>query len=173
MTDKVEPLDLGWLVNSRSENQKTSLELYEFLLAHQDQIATNDDYAQIALALVGIAFSLWRAVFLGDKKTPQTPLTDAVVFLKKVIQDNAIGYQQDRNASDWTFDYYLHNARYRLYEIRSRWPEVLPHIKGKWRPTRAHWDYHHGIFAEAVGNFSRMVKQSEQAGAVVGKKEGT
>ncbi|MCA1853158.1 MAG: hypothetical protein LC647_12395, partial [Beggiatoa sp.] len=70
--------------------------------------------------LVGAAFSLWRAAFLvgSDREWPNV-LEKAKLFLEWVLQDNAITFGRDRDASNWTVGYYLNKARYRVARMSS------------------------------------------------------
>jgi hypothetical protein len=55
---------LRWLVQSRAENQKVTLDLYLAITANKVAIETNVQFAGLAQELAAVAFSLWRAVFL-------------------------------------------------------------------------------------------------------------
>ena len=57
---------MSWLVKSRSENQVMSLKLFQILKDNERRLKSNFEMADIAQALVGACFSLWRAVFLTD-----------------------------------------------------------------------------------------------------------
>jgi hypothetical protein len=76
--------------------------------------------------LAGIAFSLWRAVFLSEpREDADASIADLSSFLLKLISNNAIGYTQDLQARAWTFPYYLENARLRLRAMASRPPFLI------------------------------------------------
>ena len=67
--------------------------------------------------LMGVAFSLWRAVFLiREKASPDEILQDSIVFLDKIVSDSTISYPQDRNSRGWAAGYYLNNAYSRIDE---------------------------------------------------------
>lgn len=72
-----------------------------------------------------------------------------------MLMDNAITYAQDRDSREWTFNYYLDNARYRLEED---WPEI-DIVKPERRTTRNRWDALHNAFAEAVKLFKNEVEE--------------
>lgn len=63
----------------------------------------------------GAAFSLWRAVFLGETSRGISNLLTALKdFLTKLVRDNAINYSDDKSCSSWTVGYYLTSAKLRL-----------------------------------------------------------
>jgi hypothetical protein len=117
---------LKWLVENRSRNQRATLELYLLINQNSDAINNNVTYAALAQELTGIAFSLWRGVFLSDLTAEvEKQLSDATIFLATLISHNAIAYPQDRTAREWTFQYYLSNARFRLTELASKPPNLI------------------------------------------------
>lgn len=116
--DDVSEEHLRWLVESRSQNQQDTLELYLVIKRKATALEGNIEYAILAQELAAIAFSLWRAVFLSDlTEAVENQMIDVTTFLGKVISHNAITYQQDRSAREWTFQYYLNNARNRLLTL--------------------------------------------------------
>jgi hypothetical protein len=115
-----------WLVLHRSNIQNLLLELHFFLQEQRKALDADADLRSIFGLLVGSAFSLWRAVFLAESPRDwQTIMDNADVFLKKLIRDNTILYQDDKNA--WSIGYYLNNARYRLYRILEKMPDEQLH----------------------------------------------
>jgi hypothetical protein len=106
--------DLAWLVERRSQIQRFLLELYEFdqELTHQEREA----YHPVFGLLVGVGFSLWRAVFLSVKqRTMRDVIDDASRVLTILIETNAIGFPQDRETEQWMVGYYDNNAIFRLH----------------------------------------------------------
>src|SRR3954469_21549169 len=87
-------------------------------IAHRGDVG--DDLRRWQLAL-GAAFSLWRAVFLAWPddlaRTFDVTKPDSLVFLRKVIDTNAIAFSDDVTARHWASGYYLNNARYRLERL--------------------------------------------------------
>jgi hypothetical protein len=78
-----------------------------------------------------------------------------------MIADNAIGYAQDRNSREWTFYYYLDNARHRLQELGKHSPELLEGLepkKGK-RNGKNRWTHMQAAFARAVRLFADEIKR--------------
>jgi hypothetical protein len=98
-----------------------TLELFVALTENESVISSNVVYAQLSQELAGIAFSLWRAVFLSDLTgEAEEQLVDVTAFLGALISNNSIGYPQDRIAREWTFTYYLSDARFQLQSLASR-----------------------------------------------------
>lgn len=117
---------LEWLVKNRSRNQRATLRLYRLLRKRRKILDKNVVYEGLVEELAGIAFSLWRAVFLSDlSDDPEAQLIHVSQFLGTLISTNAIAFQQDRQARNWTFPYYLANARLRLTEIAARSPHLI------------------------------------------------
>jgi hypothetical protein len=118
---------LKWLVESRARNQRVSLDLFDLIKTHPEKLLNSDsDLKYDAQNLVAISFSLWRAAFLADRTGHmEERLKDAERFLGKMLTDNAITYAQDRDAREWTFNYYMANARYRLEELGEDWSEII------------------------------------------------
>src|SRR4051812_45858666 len=74
---------LEWLVESRSTNQRLSLDLYKLLRNHGKSIRDDNDFINTAQGLVAVVFSLWRAVFLSEVTTEDRSgmIDHAEVFL--------------------------------------------------------------------------------------------
>jgi len=60
--------DYKWLVEQRSKTQELILGVYEFGKKHEGELRNNNSLTTIYLLLIGVAFSLWRAVFLIHEK---------------------------------------------------------------------------------------------------------
>jgi hypothetical protein len=112
--------------------------------------------------LVAIAFSLWRAAFLADRKgrikgLSERKLADAEQFLRKILVDNQIGFAQDRLWCEWSFHYYLDDAHSRLADLEDDWDGLE---LGNLRPTRGQrtprysWDLLQDAFAKAVSRLA-------------------
>jgi hypothetical protein len=123
---------LEWLTENRSRNQRSALELYRILKLHP---MMSHEHLAVAHLMVGISFSLWRAVFLGDFRGPEHRDGDkeisagAEAFLEIIIRDNAIGFPQDKSTREWTFGYYVGNAQFRLRLIHEMDPSILSAFK--------------------------------------------
>lgn len=110
--------NLSWLVENRSQNQKQSLALYYLNIEFSSHISVSKKYQSISQIMIGINFSLWRAVFLNHSQTDYSiSHEDAVLFLETVIRTNSIGFSQDEKYRNWTFGYYVNGAKYRLYRL--------------------------------------------------------
>ncbi len=109
----------AWLVRARARNQELLLRLYQFSRLNEDAIQRNATGRLVFGWLVGAAFSLWRAAFLGDvRRSWPDILSDANGILEILVQDNAVNYQQDRKTRAWMAGYYLNNARFRIARTR-------------------------------------------------------
>jgi hypothetical protein len=151
--DPPSPAHLEWVIDGRARNQKAALDLYEMMTDCRRQIA-RQQLSTEAQDLAAIAFSLWRAVFLADRSgATDAKMADAEYFLGKMLTDNAIAFTQDRSAREWTFNYYLDNAWYRLKDLRQK---NLTPPRGK-RSARNRWDYLENAFEKAVSNFQRKL----------------
>ena len=119
----------------------------------------------IAQGLVGVSFSLWRAVFLSDLSDEKSYMDDAEEFLGKLILDNAINYPQDRATREWTFAYYVNNAKYRLQQSARLSPEILTEARaagdelGTTPLSKPHWVYWHLQLKGAVKKFSAVLSK--------------
>lgn len=147
---------LEWAINSRAKNQRSCLRLYKLFEAHEDFWKTKDA-SKAAQDLVAVAFSLWRAAFLAEKTGKRSEVfAHGRDFLRRIIEDNAIGYGQDKASLEWTFNYYTKNARSSLTLLSGYWEEV-PKYKGATRPARERWDYCQILLDEAITNFERRI----------------
>ena len=67
--------------------------------------------------MVGMGFSLWRAVFQAAQSEDRNTHSErARIFLNEIIRNNAAVYATELNS--WSLSYYLGNARFRLLELR-------------------------------------------------------
>jgi hypothetical protein len=174
--DNLTPEHLKWLVNSRTSNQKSALRLFEFFDNYPTKIKRSE-FAPKVQMLVAVCFSLWRAAFLADKTGLRIAvLEDAKNFLGKMLTDNAITYPQDRNSREFTFNYYMVNARDNLVNLGKDWKEILEqlsienpvaNVPGSTLSSRR-WNRHQKAFETALDCFekalteSRAVKKSKQ-----------
>ncbi len=108
---KSEIEDMEWVVKRRSKVQELLLQIYKRSISS----GNGKKEAAILQLLVGVAYSLWRAVFLADTlRKPKDVSKNAKAFLRLLIKDNAIAYSQESNNRQWTVGYYLNNAYFRL-----------------------------------------------------------
>jgi len=98
---------MKWLVDNRSEVQKTAHDLYSLIPKEKGPVKKR--ISLIHQDLVGVLFCLWRGVFLAHHKDTNSgdPLFDAAAFLKKVIEDNAITFGDDKTFKGWTANFYV------------------------------------------------------------------
>jgi hypothetical protein len=160
--DDVSEEHLAWLVQSRCDNQKVTLELYLAIKNNISSIELNVVYAQLAQELAAIAFSLWRAVFLSDlTEEVERQMLDVRQFLSTLISHNAIAYQQDRKSREWTFQYYLNNARERLLDIaRQASVHILDvnEIDIEARSAKEDWEIAERALKKAVKRFVEVTR---------------
>jgi hypothetical protein len=125
MTQRENAPDLNWLVPRRSEISALALRLYR-LTDNFTPRASNDPQSAVLQLLIGIAFALWRAVFLVAyvRRSRRALHKAAKEFLMLVIRDNAIAFPQDRGAAPWTGGYYLNDAIHRLIALEQRLEEA-------------------------------------------------
>ena len=150
---------LKWLVENRSANQQATLELFVALTQNESVISSNIVYAEVSQELAGIAFSLWRAVFLNDlTEEIEEQMVDVKAFLGSLISNNAIGYPQDRSAREWTFSYYLSDARFRLQNLASRPPPIIDpsDVEEAARSAKEDCEIAQRVFEKAVREFARL-----------------
>jgi hypothetical protein len=149
--DDLSPVHLAWLVESRAINQRGALKLFRLLEKHPDKMKSSD-LSMVAQNLVAVCFSLWRAAFLADKTgTRHAVLQDARTFLGKMLTDNAITYPQDRSAREWTFNYYMNNAK-----------DCLMHLSDRWGVSQ--------LFFPALGGFSMGQRHRSVAGIAIRRR---
>lgn len=162
--DDVSEEHLRWLIESRSENQKVTLELYLAIKRNEAEIERNFKFTTSAAELAAIAFSLWRAVFLSDlTENVENQMIDLKTFLGTLISHNAIAYQQDRSSREWTFPYYLNNARERLLDLARESPLGLldvSEIDIEARSAKEDWTIAQNALSKAVERFSQATKSA-------------
>lgn len=151
---------LAWVIDGRAKNQRPALDLYE-MIANDKQQITKRRLATDAQDLAAVAFSLWRAVFLADRSgAMEAKMKDVEYFLGKMLTDNSIAFSQDRTAREWSFNYYLDNAKYRLISLGQN---KLRPPKGK-RSPRKRWDYLQAAFEKAVADFGCSLRHNKSSG---------
>ncbi len=157
---------LSWLVNSRTANQRAALWLFMLFETYSEQVKGRE-FSQKAQTMVAICFSLWRAAFLADKTGVRAAvLKDAKAFLGKMLTDNAITYPQDRSNREWTFNYYMNNAKDGLLNLSKDWIDIQSslsvdkkEVKGATASSRR-WDRHQNAFETALHHFEEALKKA-------------
>lgn len=141
--------DLNWIVPMRSKIQKIMLEIHNFNGSLKSQERAK--LWPVLGYLIGIAFSLWRAVFLS---LPERKLSEvyehAEDILHTLLETNAVGFPQDKATQQWMADYYNNNAILRLFDLYAD-PVALAVIK----------DVMPENFAETAIGWYRPERQSE------------
>ena len=161
--DTPDPEHLNWVIHGRARNQIAALNIYALMKDHRDEIRV-EKLSYDLQTLAAVAFSLWRAVFLADRTgAVEAKMADAELFLGKMLTDNAIAFAQDRGSREWTFNYYVDNARFRLQQFKDSWSsfssvDLLP-PPGRRTPKRR-WDYLQEALDKAIDLVSDEVKNS-------------
>jgi hypothetical protein len=165
-TDNDPPL--GWLIAHRSRVQELACGLLELAQKYQHRISGDQDTEDIAALFIGTAFSLWRAVFLApNDPTSRADITEkGSAFLEKFLRDNNISYGDEKRNREWSFGYYLNNARFRLYHARKIrtgtdvWGEEyawLTDPRGADENIEDEWKKHIDCFEEELTKFSERL----------------
>lgn len=158
----VTPAHLSWIVAGRSANQETTMKLYNLIYNNDETLSKfNPELHAAAQELVGIAFSLWRAVFLSDTTAEfNDQRADMSKFLISLISDNAVMYATDKNSRNWSFRYYLDNALSRLEKLSlGRLRLVEPTEGGKSAESdKDEWTDAQAAFGRAVEQFGEALK---------------
>lgn len=155
--DKKKIEHLKWAVESRARNQRCAVVLLESFTEHEKLWKTKK-WSRAAQDLLSVSFSLWRAAFLADKEAKRAAVfSHAREFLQKIIEDNAIGFPQDRKSNEWTFNYYTRNARAALQVLAKYWPEQVLEYDGKKRTPTQRWEYCQDLLDSAVSEFIKAV----------------
>lgn len=160
---------MKWLVAARSRNQISSLEISIIIKDNYEIISNDHILKDTSQGLVGVSFSLWRAVFLSDVSDELGDLLiDAEVFIDNLVLNNMVAYPQDRNAREWSFMYYMNNAKHRLermvndkrfslltleeYGPSERRSAAIAH-------PRSWWNYNQDALDTAVRKFSKILTE--------------
>lgn len=154
-----------WLVESRHRNQLCSLQLRLLLRDHEKTWKTSR-LSIAAQELISISFSLWRAVFLAEKTGKRSAVFhDGLMFLERVIEDNAIAYAQDKAMREWSFNYYTRAARFSLEYLHKIWPAVSPEYQKATRTPKERWAYCQQLLEASVLGFRAHVEAPKKVKA--------
>ena len=115
---------------------------------------------EMAQDLSGIAFSLWRSVFLSDLDGGMIDqMADLEDFLGNLISNNTIAYTQDKNTKEFTFRYYLKNAQQRLDSLSASWPNfVQPDWAAAPAGIKNDWIAAQTALEHAVAEFDQLLE---------------
>lgn len=175
---KANLLQFKWAVESRSRNQMSVIKLLE-LFDKYDGRWRSKRYSRAAQDLASVAFSLWRAAFLADKSSKRSDVfAKGKAFLTRVVEENAIGFPQDKQWRDWTFNYYSRSAQYSLEHLAKTWSDVAPPFVHEIRSPSERWDYCQDLLDQAIDGFSASLenkadakKNREEASALKAKRK--
>ena len=154
--------DMEWLVDRRSKIQALLVRIYSTI---GDDLPVTSMGASVKFLLVGVGYSLWRAVFLAESTRDWKTVNEhAKDFLRKLIKDNAIGYPQESATKAWTVGYYLNSAYHRLnraYHILALDAALRKNVQdfiesqsadGFQPALMEHWDMAYGAATELLEN---------------------
>lgn len=92
---------INFLVPKRSEIQEALRQLY-FMSDDAKNSGTNSTELEIHGLMVGVGFSLWRAVFTTHRPLDRASnLQSSKQFLSNLIATNAVGFPQEQNS--WVY----------------------------------------------------------------------
>jgi hypothetical protein len=112
---------IRFLVPKRSEVQDALKTLY-FLSDKAIDAGLMSTELEVHGLMVGVGFSLWRAVFTAHKPlTRKENLSSSKDFLANLIATNAVAFPAEQVS--WAYGYYINNARLRLKQIVELLPE--------------------------------------------------
>jgi hypothetical protein len=111
-----------WLVPARNNIQRQLLRL-QGLVGPPTKVgeelpkaSLRDSMPFLLDLMVGVSFSLWRAVFqAGQAADRHNHAERSRIFVNEIIRNNAAVYSTELNS--WSLSYYLGNARFRLLEL--------------------------------------------------------
>jgi hypothetical protein len=157
-------VDLDWLVQQRCQVQAKACKLFRLLEEHKDKFPHDQSLEDVAGLMVGTAFSLWRAIFLAPDRPTQTEdmIGTGIAFLDKFLRDNSIAYSDEKRHQDWSFGYYLNNARFRLRYVK----EIQSTLDGyDWlkethqanENVEAEWERHIKVFEAELDEFEKCL----------------
>jgi hypothetical protein len=113
-----------WLVPARNNVQRQLLRLQGLLGRptgsdrELPKISPRDSVPPLLHLMLGVGFSLWRAVFQAAQASDRHNHAErARIFLDEIIRNNAAVYSTELNS--WSLSYYIGNARFRLMEVHS------------------------------------------------------
>jgi hypothetical protein len=110
-----------WLVPARNNIQRQLLRLQLIVgrPSKAESLPLRSDAGWVAGWLLGVGFSLWRAVFqAGHALDRDHNFERGRIFLNEIIRNNAAAYSTELNS--WSLGYYLNNARFRLIAAHGR-----------------------------------------------------
>ena len=85
-----------------------------------------------------------------------------------MIIDNAITYPQDRNAREWTFNYYTDNAKGGLLTLAKRWNSVGAVLDAKRKvpkgstTSQRRWNLYHDAFENGLERLTAELKEQKR-----------
>jgi hypothetical protein len=90
-------------------------------------------------------------------------------FLDKFVRDNTIGYRDEKAHREWSYGYYLNNARFRLLHVikirrgklkaRHEW---LKNPRGADLDVAEEWEKHMELFKKELAAFKKRLRASSR-----------
>ena len=163
---------MKWLVDNRSAIQQTAFILYNLLPARNQRPSTKR-ISFIHQDLVGALFCLWRGVFLAHEKTSKLgmPLSHAKDYLKRIIETNSISFGEDKNAMEWTANFYVDGAGRILAgfptskrsKATARCETILPlwRIEDYPEQIKDRWKYNHEILMGKIRSLEKEISKTK------------
>jgi hypothetical protein len=105
--------DKQWSVVNRAKIQQLLIHLQDLVDSNFETIRHLQPLERRVGYLLGSSFALWRACFLVEHAEESDFLASAQKFVAKVLSDNTITFNDDKNA--WSCWWYLEIARSNLY----------------------------------------------------------
>ncbi|MGE5835798.1 MAG: hypothetical protein ACM4AI_15045 [Acidobacteriota bacterium] len=118
-----------WSLDARTRSQRLLMALYD--LAGAGGVSATSPRGEMLSLLLGVAFSLWRAVSLADTPNRRWPdaFENSQAFLDVMAKTKTIGLGFEYQLQEWASGYYLNNAKLRFEEIlrrQTRAGEAMP-----------------------------------------------
>src|SRR5258708_31055321 len=113
-------------VDFRHRNSECALVILSALRNHRKTFKSKRNSLLIQ-KLIAVTFSLWRGAFLANKSNQIGASTSsAEKFLTEVLSTNAIAFSQEYKMQNWTFNYYIGNAKLGLQDLHQQYGRLVP-----------------------------------------------
>jgi homogentisate 1,2-dioxygenase len=110
---------LEWLNIRRAKIQEFLLEVLAYGKAKEPGKNFTEPEISVFTYLVGVGFSLWRAIFLGTRRRPQDEVVEhAKYVLKQLVVHNAFAYPQEQNSRAWMWGFHVNSAAFRVAQMK-------------------------------------------------------
>jgi hypothetical protein len=128
------------LVQQRNRTQELLLDLLKIAVHEDEGVKIIPEFNSIFQLVVGVTFSLWRAIVLAQ--TPIEPLSaleHAEVLLKRLVAFNTIAFSDEKDTKCWMCGFYIANIQYRMWHLHNEFQanlenEELANFVETWSP---------------------------------------